>query len=302
MEEPYVHANGMRTTMTGLAVEEKPTLPAGGPADRRVIAAVIAGVLVLAALIVLFGAPLVLIHRQDLPFEQQYGHFAVSMAARLQAGSATNPLASNARTVAMGRDAYTGSCAECHGALGDGKGALGQSTYPPATDLTSHDVQEKSDTALFWITKNGLSFTGMPGFGAQYSDQDIWALVTYIRSLQAGQASPVSVPTPTTQQLAAADPTGSAVQRGAAVYFAQDCHQCHGPIGNAPGNLALRGSGETGAIRQGRPGMPAYGTNQISDVQLADVEAYMQTLAGQQQGVAPGQFQPLPPAAAGNGG
>jgi mono/diheme cytochrome c family protein len=287
--------------MTTPAVEERPASPAGARADRRLVVLVIGGVAVLGVLIAVFGAPLVLIHRQDLPLEQQYGHFAVSMAARLEAGNATNPLANNARTLATGRDAYTGSCAECHGAVGDGKGALGQSTYPPATDLTTHDVQEKSDADLFWITKNGLSFTGMPGFGDQYTDQDIWALVIYIRSLQSGQASPVSVPTPTAQQLAAADPSGSAVQRGAAVYFAQGCQQCHGPIGNAPANLALRGSGEVGAIRQGRPGMPAYGTNQISDSQLSDLEAYMQTLAGQQQGVAPGQFQPLPPAA-GNGG
>ena len=99
----------------------------------------------------------------------------------------------------------------------------------------------------------------------------------------------MTVPTPTTLQLAAANPSGDAAQRGAAIYFAQGCQSCHGPIGDAPGNLALRGRGETGAIRRGRSGMPAYGADQISDAQLADLEAYLQTFAGQQQGTTPRQ-------------
>ena len=33
----------------------------------------------------------------------------------------------------------------------------------------------------------------MPGFGKQYSDQDIWSLVAYIRTLQNGTQTPVSL-------------------------------------------------------------------------------------------------------------
>jgi mono/diheme cytochrome c family protein len=135
---------------------------------------------------------------------------------------------------------------------------------------------------LFWITKNGLSFMAMPGFGDQYSDQDIWNIVAYMRSLQNWPSAAVNVPSPTFAQLQAADPNGDPVARGAgaAVYFAQGCQSCHGPVGDAPANLALRGAGETGAIRRGRPGMPAYGTDRISDAQLADLQAYMRTFAG----------------------
>lgn len=244
-----------------------------------IIAALVGGAVV-AGVIAIIGAPLLLVHRQDLPLEQQYGHFAIGVAARVLAGNASNPVANNPRAVAAGRDAYTGSCAQCHGSTGDGKGVFGPATYPPATDLTSHDVAEKSDAELFWITKNGLSFTAMPGFGDQYSDQDIWNIVAYMRSLENGQPAAVNVPDPTFAQLQAADPNGDAVQRGAAVYFAQGCQSCHGAVGNAPGNLALRGGGETGAIRRGRPGMPAYGPDRITNSQLANLQAYMGTFAG----------------------
>jgi mono/diheme cytochrome c family protein len=264
------------------------------PGRRPVIVAVVVSVIVTLLLVLIVGAPLVLMHRQDLPLETTYGSAVVSVAARLQAGNATNPLANNRQAVLGGRDAYTGSCASCHGADGKGNGVYGQATYPPATDLTTENAREKSDAELFWITKHGLSFTGMPGFGDQYSDQNIWSLVSYLRALQNGQPQAVQVPQTTKAQLQQADPNGNAVQRGAAVYFAQGCADCHAAVGNAPANLALRGAGEMGAVRRGRPGMPAYGADKISNAELNDLEAYMASFAGQQQGLAPGQFRRVP--------
>jgi mono/diheme cytochrome c family protein len=270
--------------VTAPPVEQAPARTVRSWSRASLLVGAVVGALATLGLLAVVGAPLALNHHQDLPLEQQYGHAVIGIAARLGAGNASNPVANNPRTVTAGRDAYTGSCAECHGATGDGKGAFGQSTYPTATDLTSHDVVEKTDAELFWITKSGLSFTGMPGFGDQYNDQDIWFIVSYLRALQGGQQAAITVPTPSPSQVTQADPQGAAAQRGAAIYFAQDCQACHGSTGNAPGDLALRGAGETGAIRRGRPGMPAYGTDRISDAQLADLQAYLQTFASQRQG------------------
>jgi len=274
----------------------------GHPARRTALVAALLGAFITLAAVVLVAAPLALIHRQDLPLETAYGNAVVSVAARLQSGNATNPVANNQNAVLNGRDAYTGSCASCHGADGKGTGVYGQATYPPATDLTAENVRERSDAELFWITQHGLSFTGMPGFVGQYSDQDLWTLVSYVRALQSGQTQAVQIPQTTKAQLQQADPNGNAVQRGAAVYFAQGCADCHGAVGNAPSNLALRGSGETGTIRRGAPGMPAYGTDRLSNAQLADAEAYMATFAGQQQGLVPGQFRPAPATNSNTGG
>ena len=232
------------------------------------------------------GGPFLVAHRQDLPLELAYGHYAVKAAARLLGGNTANPDASNFRAVSAGRAAYTGSCSECHGADGKGNGVYGTQTYPPATDLTSKDAKELTDSQTFWIIKNGLSFTGMPGFASQYNDSDIWAMVTYVRQLQNGQATSANVPKTTNAQLMLANPNGNAIQRGAAVYFAQGCADCHGAIGNAPGELGLRGGGREAnrAVRDGRRGMPAYGPSQISDSQLTDLAAYMNTFAGNRGG------------------
>lgn len=248
------------------------------------ILGLVGGGLATLVLVVLIGMPMALGHRIDLPLEKVYGNLAVDLVTRTQAGSAKNPLAQNPRTLEAGRLAYTGSCAVCHGAVGDGKGEFGQAVYPPATDLRSRDTQQKTDAQLFWIIKNGLSFAGMPGFSKQYDDQAVWSLVTYTRSFgnSTGTSSTFSVPAPTSDQLALADPHGDATQRGAAIYFAQGCDSCHGAVGNAPGELRLRGGGREAsqALRRGRPGMPVYDQRQISDAQMADLAAYMNTFGG----------------------
>lgn len=240
---------------------------------------VIGGALALLG-VVFVGMPFALGHRSNLPLENLYANLAVELAVRTQAGSAQNPVAQNPRALGSGRAAYVGSCAVCHGATGDGGGMFGQSVYPPATDLRAHDTQEKTDAQLFWIIKNGLSFAGMPAFGTQYGDQDIWSLVAYTRSLGKPTSfrEPLDIPVPTEGQLVVANPQGDSSQRGAAVYFASGCHLCHGAVGNASAELHLRGGREVQeAVRRGRRGMPHYSENQISNQQMDDLVAYMNT-------------------------
>jgi len=62
---------------------------------------------------------------------------------------------------------------------------LGRSFYPRVPDLSSAQVQAYSDAELFWIIKNGIHLSGMPGFGNIHSDEEIWDLVSYVRSLGA---------------------------------------------------------------------------------------------------------------------
>jgi mono/diheme cytochrome c family protein len=241
--------------------------------DKRslVLGALLAGVLV-----IVLGVPLALTHRQDLPLERVYGDAAVSVVSRILGGDATNPVANDQRALTVGRAVYTGSCGVCHGPNGDGRGTFGPSTYPDATDLLSDAAKRKTDAQLFWIVKNGLGFTAMPAFGGAYTDDQIWATVAYLRALQRGAANAIRVPTPTDAQLLVADPNGDRVARGAAIYFAQGCHLCHGPEGDAPGDLSIIGRIETEIVRKGdERGMPAYGKDRISDAELADLEAYL---------------------------
>lgn len=103
----------------------------------------------------------------------------VSRAARgLQAPTETP------QDVSIGGMQFRARCATCHGTEGRTPTDLGLGMYPPAPDLGGPDVQGWSDSELFWITKNGIRLTGMPSFGRVLSDEEIWPLVHYIRSLR----------------------------------------------------------------------------------------------------------------------
>jgi cytochrome c553 len=52
---------------------------------------------------------------------------------------------------------------------------------PPGLSMTS---SKWSDGELFYITKHGLKFTGMPAWPAQERDDEVWALVAFMRRLE----------------------------------------------------------------------------------------------------------------------
>lgn len=94
-----------------------------------------------------------------------------------------NPLAATPLTIAEARDHFADHCAICHANDGGGKTLINAGLYPPAPDLRLADTQDLSDGELFYIVKNGIRFTGMPGWGGE--DEENWKLVLFIRHLPA---------------------------------------------------------------------------------------------------------------------
>src|SRR5258708_853740 len=94
-----------------------------------------------------------------------------------------------AASIEEGDKLYGTDCAACHGLDGHKPTDAGRWMYPRAADLTSREVQQYSDRELFWIVRNGIRFSGMPAFGNVESDDHIWNLVHFVRTLPAS-ASP----------------------------------------------------------------------------------------------------------------
>lgn len=85
---------------------------------------------------------------------------------------------------AAGKNAYDADCASCHGPDGHNPSPVGTGMLPRTVPLDSDAVQSYSDRELFSIIREGIRFTGMPGFaGAETGDQ-IWHIVDYLRSLR----------------------------------------------------------------------------------------------------------------------
>ncbi len=86
-------------------------------------------------------------------------------------------------SLAAGRSLFGMGCATCHGQDGRTPTPVGKSMYPRVPDLGSLDAQEMSNAEIFWIIKNGIRLSGMPGFANMNSDEQIWQLTYYVRSL-----------------------------------------------------------------------------------------------------------------------
>ena len=82
-----------------------------------------------------------------------------------------------------GREIYVNTCIRCHGI--DGKGALGIKLVPPPADLTSSAVQDRLDGTLFRRIHEGKPNTAMGAWKHSLSDEEIWDVLAYVRTLRA---------------------------------------------------------------------------------------------------------------------
>jgi len=73
------------------------------------------------------------------------------------------------------------ACAMGHTPPGRPATPMTQGLNPEAPALAEL-VEDMSDAELFWATKNGIRFTGMPAWGSSHNDQEIWDLVAFMRT------------------------------------------------------------------------------------------------------------------------
>ena len=98
--------------------------------------------------------------------------------------SAKNPIAMSAENLAAGKEAFGHYCVACHGMDGQNTGVpFAERMSPPLPSLAAAEVQAYSDGQLKWVIDNGISPSGMPASKGTLSDDEIWAIVLYLRHL-----------------------------------------------------------------------------------------------------------------------
>lgn len=83
---------------------------------------------------------------------------------------------------------YAANCASCHGATGGGDGPLSAGLQPaPAKHADGNYMNALSNDYLFKVVKEGGAAVGksatMAPWGTSLSDEEIWGLVRFMRSL-----------------------------------------------------------------------------------------------------------------------
>jgi len=107
-----------------------------------------------------------------------------------QAHKRKNPVPDVPEAVRAGGNLFASQCSMCHGVNGDGRGDLAVSMKMKIPDLRATDLQKKrTDGDLFYLTRKG--HRDMPA-EKRLSEQNIWEIVRFIRSLGKNPSGPKS--------------------------------------------------------------------------------------------------------------
>jgi mono/diheme cytochrome c family protein len=84
-----------------------------------------------------------------------------------------------------GKAAYEKNCVICHGPSGKGDGPAGKALKPPPGDFATK-LKDMSDADIMKLLKEGGKAVGKshPAFGTKLNDEQINAVVTYIKGLK----------------------------------------------------------------------------------------------------------------------
>lgn len=93
-----------------------------------------------------------------------------------------NPVKNDAASQATGKSLYLKNCASCHGKTGMGDGPKSKTLSTSSGDMSGKVYQSQSDGEHFYKTKFGKG--DMPKYDKKIPDEDIWAIVNYMRTFK----------------------------------------------------------------------------------------------------------------------
>lgn len=99
-----------------------------------------------------------------------------------------NPFDEDPDAISNGADLYAANCATCHGLDGMGDGPAATALDPKPASLADSDMMaDMTDGYVFWRISEGGAMepfnSAMPAWGSTFSEQEIWQLVSFLRTL-----------------------------------------------------------------------------------------------------------------------
>lgn len=108
-------------------------------------------------------------------------HWAMRSSVRTAALGIEAPPLDNPAHLPLAAGHYEVACAICHGSPAEKQSPAMLRMLPPPPDL-KQVVTEWTDEQLFEIVKHGIRYTGMPAWPAGGRDDEVWAMVAFLRA------------------------------------------------------------------------------------------------------------------------
>ncbi|HKT80128.1 MAG TPA: c-type cytochrome [Vicinamibacterales bacterium] len=115
---------------------------------------------------------------------QDHDQHEAGAHAHADAAKIKNPVKPSAASIAKGKSLYESQCVNCHGATGVGDGKSAAPLNPKPSNLADATWKHgSSDGEIFTLIKEGSPKTSMRGYASKMTEEDIWNVVNYIRTL-----------------------------------------------------------------------------------------------------------------------
>lgn len=162
-------------------------------------------------------------------------HFSKRRSVVTHALRIAEPPLDDPALIMRGAGQYDLGCRPCHGATAGDIPRLARTMLPPPPDLNER-IHLWRPRELFYIVKHGIKLTGMPAWPSQQRDDEVWAMVAFLRRLPEMGAAEY-------QRLARGESIlpfdlGTEVAPPPEI-VAESCARCHGLDGNGRGNPAF---------------------------------------------------------------
>ncbi|MCP5024187.1 MAG: c-type cytochrome [bacterium] len=146
-----------------------------------------------------------------------------------------------------GERIYAQRCVWCHGEEGDGEGAAAERLNPPPRDFTAAQYKIKTtafdddfanDDNMFRMIRDGMPGTAMPGWSDVLSEQEMWDLVWYIKTLAGLEEEPLGADMDYGTRI---ESSPESIARGKELFLEDDrCVECHGKEGKGDAAKGLK--------------------------------------------------------------
>ncbi len=105
-------------------------------------------------------------------------------SVKSRANDVVVPDLTDEQMIRTGAEHYMRMCQGCHGAPGRDDIAMVKGLEPKPPHLyTKEEADEWNAAEQFWVTKHGIMMTAMPAWGVTHSDEKIWNIVAFLRTL-----------------------------------------------------------------------------------------------------------------------
>ena len=116
-------------------------------------------------------------------WESSLGMRALDASLEKRADGLHNPVAANdAASIAAGTKIYSDKCAGCHGSA-KGPSAFGSGFYPRVPQFFQEGTDVDPNEA-YAAVHDGVRYSGMPAWGDQLSDQQIWQVANFVAHIR----------------------------------------------------------------------------------------------------------------------